>query len=130
MTWRGVGTDLLDVLTALDLDAVHAVGLSYGGAVVQSAAVLAPERFASLGLLATTDQPSPAFADRAYAAEEYGMAAQLAPTLTRWFTPAGLAVDDWGVRYARERVLRDEVADWAGAWRAFLTSRCASTTRS
>ncbi|HEY4018542.1 MAG TPA: alpha/beta fold hydrolase [Pseudonocardiaceae bacterium] len=115
-----VGTDLLDVLTALDLDAVHAVGLSYGGGVVQSAAVLAPERFASLSLLATTDQPFDAFADRAYAAEEEGMTAQIAPTLTRWFTPAGLAVNGWGVRYAREQVQRADVTDWAGAWRAFI----------
>jgi 3-oxoadipate enol-lactonase len=48
------------------------------------------------------------------------MAAQVGPTLTRWFTPAGLAVNDWGVRYARERVLRNDVTDWAGAWRAFV----------
>jgi 3-oxoadipate enol-lactonase len=115
-----LGADLLALLDALDLDAVHAVGLSYGGAIVQSAAVAAPERFASLGLLATTDEPSPAFAGRADAAEAEGLAAQIAPTLTRWFTANALATNDWGVRYARDRVLHDEVADWAGAWRAFL----------
>ena len=47
------------------------------------------------------------------------MAAQVVPSLTRWFTPAALALDGWGVRYARERVLRDTPADWAAAWRAF-----------
>ena len=114
-----LGADLIDLLDALDLDTVHAVGLSYGGAVVQSAAVRAPGRFASLSLLATTDTPFPAFADRARLAEEEGLVAQVGPTLTRWFTPTALAVNAWGVRYARERVLRDEVADWAGAWRAF-----------
>jgi len=30
-----------------------------------------------------------------------------------------LAEDGWGVRYARERVLRSDPADWAAAWRAF-----------
>ncbi len=114
-----LGTDLLDLLDALDLDIVHAVGLSYGGGVVQSAAVRAPERFASLSLLATTDTPFPAFAERARIAEEEGLVAQVGPTLIRWFTPTALAVNAWGVRYARERVLRDDVTDWAGAWRAF-----------
>jgi 3-oxoadipate enol-lactonase len=115
-----LGADLLALLDALDLDTVHAVGLSYGGAVVQSAAVAAPERFDSLGLLATTDAPSPLFAGRAEAVEREGIAAQIAPTLTRWFTPAALANNDWGVRYARERLLHDDVADWAGSWRASL----------
>jgi 3-oxoadipate enol-lactonase len=47
------------------------------------------------------------------------MAAQVVPSLTRWFTPEGLAEGGWGVRYARELVLRGHVTDWAGAWRAF-----------
>jgi 3-oxoadipate enol-lactonase len=47
------------------------------------------------------------------------MAAQVIPSLTRWFTPSALAVNDWGVRYARECVLRGHPTDWAGAWRAF-----------
>lgn len=115
-----LGADLVALLDALDLNTAHAVGLSYGGAIVQSAAVAAPERFASLGLLATTDEPSPVFADRAAAAERDGMAAQIASTLTRWFTPAALANNDWGVRYARDRTLHDEAGDVAGAWRAFL----------
>ena len=33
--------------------------------------------------------------------------------------PAALALDGWGVRYARERVLRDTSTEWAAAWRAF-----------
>ena len=47
------------------------------------------------------------------------MPAQVVPSLTRWFTPAALALDGWGVRYARERVLRGNATDWAAAWRAF-----------
>ena len=115
-----LGADLLDLLDALDLDTVHAVGLSYGGAVVQSAAVAAPARFASLGLLASTDAPSPVFAERAKAIEEQGLAAQVAPTLIRWFTPLALAANDAGVRYARERLRYDNAEDVAGAWQAFL----------
>jgi 3-oxoadipate enol-lactonase len=47
------------------------------------------------------------------------MAAQVVPSLTRWFTPAALATDPWGVRYARERVLHGTAVDWAAAWRSF-----------
>jgi 3-oxoadipate enol-lactonase len=95
------------------------VGLSYGGGIAQTAAVAHPERFASLALLATTDHPFTAFEARARSAEVDGMAEQVVPSLTRWFTSAALAVDPWGVRYARERVLRGSAVDWAAAWRAF-----------
>lgn len=118
-TMADTAADLVGVLDALGLEQAHVVGLSYGGGIAQTAAVAHPERLLSLALLATTDHPFTAFEGRARAAETEGMAAQVVPSLTRWFTPAGLAVDGWGVRYARERVLRGEVADWAAAWRAF-----------
>jgi 3-oxoadipate enol-lactonase len=47
------------------------------------------------------------------------MAAQVIPSLTRWFTPDALAANGRGVRYARERVLRGNPTDWAATWRAF-----------
>jgi 3-oxoadipate enol-lactonase len=114
-----LGADLLSVLDALGLERAHVVGLSYGGGVAQAAAVTAPDRFASLSLLATTGHPFDAFEGRAVAAEQEGMAAQVIPSMTRWFTPAALAVNGWGVRYARECVLRTAATDWSGAWRAF-----------
>jgi 3-oxoadipate enol-lactonase len=120
-TMADTAADLIGVLDALGLDRAHVVGLSYGGGIAQTAAVAHPERFASLSLLATTDHPFAAFEDRARRAEVDGMAAQVVPSLTRWFTPAALAADGWAVRYARERVLRGNPVDWAGAWRAFQT---------
>lgn len=111
--------DLIGVLDALGLDRAHVVGLSYGGGIAQAAAIAHPERFASLSLLATTDFPFGAFEDRARSAEVDGMRAQIVPSLTRWFTPAALATDEWGVRYARECVLRGDPVDWAAAWRSF-----------
>lgn len=118
-TMDDTAADMLAVLDALGLDQAHVAGLSYGGGIAQTAAVAHPERFASLALLATTDHPFETFEGRARAGEVEGMAAQVVPTLTRWFTPGALAVNDWGVRYARERVLRAYPADWAAAWRAF-----------
>jgi 3-oxoadipate enol-lactonase len=79
-----------------------------------------PWTVASLALLATTDHPFEAFEARARSAETDGMPAQVVPSLTRWFTPEALAVNGWGVRYARERVLRGDPVDWAAAWRSFM----------
>jgi 3-oxoadipate enol-lactonase len=119
-TTKDTAKDLVDVLDALGLERAHIVGLSYGGGIAQAAAVAYPERFASLALLATTDlTPTEALESRARAGETEGMAAQIAPTLTRWFTPEALAENGWGVQYARERIRRANPADWAGAWRAF-----------
>jgi 3-oxoadipate enol-lactonase len=118
-TMADTAADLIAVLDALELERAHVVGLSYGGGIAQTAAVSRPERFASLALLATTDHPFDSFEARARSGETDGMEAQLVPSLTRWFTPAALAVDGWGVRYARERVRRGEPRDWAASWRAF-----------
>ena len=119
-TMADTAADLIGVLDALDVDRAHVVGLSYGGGIAQTAAVAHPERFASLALLATTDHPFDAFESRARSAATDGMPAQVVPSLTRWFTPEALAINGWGVRYARERVLRDHPTDWAAAWRAFI----------
>jgi 3-oxoadipate enol-lactonase len=109
--------DLVGVLDGLGLERAQVVGLSYGGAIAQTAAVAYPERFAALALLATTDQPFPdVFEERARSAETDGMEAQLEPSLARWFTPE--AVDSWGARYARECLLRTEPENWAAAWRS------------
>ena len=118
-TMAEAAADLLGVLDALGLHRAHVVGLSYGGGIAQTAAVGHPERFASLALLATTDHPFDAFEGRARSGETEGMAAQIVPSLTRWFTPGALALDGWGVRYARERILRGDPRDWAASWRAF-----------
>lgn len=114
--------DLVGVLDALGLDRAHIAGLSFGGAIAQAAAVTVPERFASLSLLGTSDAINEEMLEgRAVAGETEGMAAQIPGTLTRWFTTDALAVNGWGVQYARERLVRANPQDWAGAWRAFKT---------
>jgi 3-oxoadipate enol-lactonase len=111
--------DLIEVLAALGLERAHLVGLSYGGAIAQTFAVCHPESVLSLTLVATTDQPFESFAQRAEAVEVDGVSAQVATSLPRWFTPEGLAENRWGVRYARECVLRGDPAQVAAAWRSF-----------
>lgn len=111
--------DLLEVLAAEDLDRAHVVGLSYGGGIAQTFAVRHPDAVLSLTLAATTDQPFESFGQRAAAVESQGPAAQVAASLTRWFTPEALAENRWGVRYARECILRGDPAQVAAAWRSF-----------
>lgn len=111
--------DLCEVLAAVGAPDAHVVGLSYGGGVAQTFAVHHPEALLSLALVATTDEPFESFAERAAAVEEDGVVAQVAPSLTRWFTPAALAENGWGVRYARECVLRGDPHQVAAAWRSF-----------
>lgn len=118
-TMDRVADDLFEVMDALGLARAHVVGLSYGGGIAQTAALRGPERFESLALLATTDYPFDTFEARARSGEVDGMEAQVVPSLTRWFTPAALATNAWGVRYAREQVRRGDPAHWAAAWRAF-----------
>lgn len=111
--------DLRDVLAAVGLDGAHIVGLSYGGGVAQTFAARHPGSVHSLTLAATTGRPFDAFTERAEAVELDGTAAQVGSSLARWFTPEGLAENRWGVRYARECVLRGDPAQVAAAWRSF-----------
>ncbi len=120
-TMNDLAADLLAVMDALGLDRAHVVGLSYGGGIVQTAATLTHERFESMTLMATTNVAFEAFEGRARSIENHGMAAQVAPSLVRWFTPDALAVNDWGVRYARDCLLRGDPGHAAAAWRAFAT---------
>lgn len=110
--------DLICLLDRLGLPKAHLVGLSLGGSILQNVALQHPDRVASLTIVASTAWKSDAFEARAAAAESQGIAAQIAPTLTRWFTPDALANNGWGVRYARDRIQRAFVSDWAAAWRA------------
>jgi 3-oxoadipate enol-lactonase len=111
-------TDLERLLDVLGLPTVHLTGLSLGGSIAQVFGLTRPSRLVGLDLIATVAETQPAFAERAAAAERDGMAGVLAGTLTRWFTPAALAVNGWPVRYARDLVQRTDVCNWAASWRA------------
>ena len=110
--------DLERLLDQLGVPTVHLAGLSLGGSIAQVFALTRPTRLVALDLVATVAEGQPAFADRATAAERDGMSGVLAGTLTRWFTPAALAVNGWPVRYARDLVERTDVSNWAASWRA------------
>ena len=110
--------DAARLLDALEVDRVDVYGASYGGAVAQHFALAHPDRVRALGLIATGAwSPRETLQERARRAELHGMAAQVAESLHRWFLPDSIAENGWAVRYARAKVLRARVEDWAASWR-------------
>lgn len=114
-----LANDLVLLMDELGLKRAHIGGLSLGGAIAQSMALDHPDRVASLAVLGTVGRaPREKFEARAEDAEREGMPAQVAPSLLRWLTPEEVAENSWYVRYARERIIRAQVPNWASAWRA------------
>ncbi|MFI2464611.1 3-oxoadipate enol-lactonase [Nocardia sp. NPDC019323] len=84
-----LGADALALLDALDLDSVHFVGLSLGGAVGQWLAAHHPARVRSLTLLCTAAVflPAQGWIDRAATVRADGVASIAGAVVGRWFTP-------------------------------------------
>ncbi|KRA83690.1 alpha/beta fold hydrolase [Altererythrobacter sp. Root672] len=110
--------DLAELIQSLGTGPVHLAGLSLGGSIGLELALKHPELLSSLTVIAATAWSFPAFAERAHAADEQGLPAQIAPSLTRWFRPSDLATNNWGVRYARDCVERADLAGWRAGWNA------------
>ena len=111
--------DLLDLANRLKLEKFHLAGLSLGGNVALQFALDHPDRVKCLNVVASSVHGNKdLYLQRAHEVEKHGPESQLAGTLTRWFTPEWLALNGWGVRYARERILRSMIENYAGAWRA------------
>ena len=82
--------DVLGLMDALDVERAHFCGISMGGMIAQHVALAAPERVDRLVLVSTTSGYPPTskalWAERIALVRASGMAAQVAPTLERWFT--------------------------------------------
>ena len=87
--------DVVALLDSLELESVHLVGLSLGGAVSQWIAAHRPTRVDTLTLLCTSPQFAPAqpWIERAQTVRTDGIASIAAAVVGRWFTP-GLAESD------------------------------------
>ncbi len=113
--------DLAALIETLGSGPVHLAGLSLGGTIALQLAIERPELLASLSVVAATAWSFPAFGERKEAAERDGVAAQIAPSLTRWFRSEDLACNGWAVRYARDCVDRAELSGWTAGWNALHT---------
>lgn len=94
------------------------VGCSLGSMVAQHVAVERPDLVRSLVLACGAGRTSAEAArQRAAAARAGGMTAVLPSTLERWLTPDALGDDGHpGVRYVRDRLLRDDPEVFASYW--------------
>lgn len=100
--------DLFEILAAAGLDAAHVVGLSYGGGIAQTFAARHPH--------------GPPVRLLRSASRRGGEGGRRCPGRTvahALVSPEALAENRWGVRYARETVLRGDAGQVAAAWRAF-----------
>lgn len=93
ITIDDLADDLLGLLDALAIERVHLVGLSLGGMTAQALASRAPDRLASLTLIATAARaPNPGgFAERAALVRAKGMGPVVDTVRRLWFTPDFLA---------------------------------------
>jgi 3-oxoadipate enol-lactonase len=108
-----LGADLLAVLDACGAHDAHLVGHSWGGQIVQAAALAAPERVRRLSLVCTRSGPFPAFADLAVAVRA-GTARPL-DSMGRWFTAAELAQAGPAVEQVTALLHRADPDVWADA---------------
>lgn len=117
-TLTELAADLFGLLASLDIQRTHFAGLSMGGMIGQTFALNHPGVLASLILADTSSRRAPngaqLWGDRIKVAKAQGMAALVAPTLSRWFTdPYRAAHPDVMQRFG-ERIASTPVAGYAG----------------
>ena len=112
--------DVHVLLGALGFAPAAIAGFSFGGMVAQHLALKYPQDANALVICACPSTLAPEnrmiAAERGAQAERGGLDAILEATLDRWFTPEFRA--SGAADAARERLLSDNVAAWAQAWRA------------
>ena len=113
------------VLATMDVAGIERCvlgGLSMGGGIAQRLVLDAPDRVEALILVSTSpvfpDATRERFLTRAAVAEREGMAAVVAPSVARWFTPAWMAAHPEEVERTTATVLRMDPTDFARASRA------------
>ena len=117
-----LGDDAVALLDALDVEAVHWVGLSMGGMVGQNLALRHPTRLVSLVLCDTTSSiPEDArsmWVERIATAEKHGMEPLCESTMERWFTPDFLRSNPSEVRVIRDQFLQTPTSGYVGCCQA------------
>lgn len=110
------------VLDALRIDDASLVGLSFGGMVAQAFALRYPERVRALVLAHTSARTVEAvkgiWEGRVAQFEKEGMAAQVTPTLERWFTRAFAESSPLTLAWLARQILRTTNKGYVSAIRA------------
>ena len=107
-TLEMLAEDVVALLDALDIDAVHFVGLSIGGMIGQGFALSHADRLESLVLCDTSAvmpaEAQPILQQRIALARQNGMADQVDGILERWFTPTYLRANPPEVEMIRQQI--------------------------
>jgi len=110
--------DAVSLLNALDIDAVHFVGLSIGGMIGQGLDLNHTDRLKSFTLCDTSAiMPAEAqtiLQERIDAARANGMEDQVDGTLERWFTPQYLEENPPEVEMIRKQIAATPLAGYLG----------------
>ena len=89
-TLETLAEDLFALLDALDIESTHYVGLSMGGMIGQTAALMDQGRFRTLALCDTSSripaEARPVWDERIATARGQGMEPLVEPTIERWFS--------------------------------------------
>ena len=115
--------DIHQTLVAVGWLPTAVVGFSFGGMLAQTLALSYPDDVRSLVVAACASTFAPEararIEERGRIAAVDGMAAVVDTTLTRWFSDSFLSSS--AVGRVRERLLNDEPASWARAWKAIAS---------
>jgi 3-oxoadipate enol-lactonase len=117
-TLEAMADDLRALVSHLDIQRLHFVGLSMGGMIGQTFAIKYPGVFSSLALADTTSrypaEAAPLWQERIRTAETKGMEPLVQPTLERWFTAPFREKNAEIVRKIATAISTTPVAGYAG----------------
>ena len=121
-TMEMLASDAAALFDVLEIEKVHFMGISMGGMIGQTLALMHPEKVASLILCDTTsmvpEAMQPVWEERITTAREKGMAAMVDETLARWFSPAFFENNPEAIARIREIILKTPVPGFVGCSRA------------
>jgi 3-oxoadipate enol-lactonase len=121
-TLEMLAADLIGLLDGLAISRAHIMGISMGGMVAQTLALMRPERILSLILCDTTasmpKEHAPLWEERIQTAEQGGMAALAGATLDRWLSADFQKNHPERTRQIMEIVTNTPVPGFAGSARA------------
>lgn len=119
-TFDGIVAAIVRLLGVAGGWPVHVVGISVGGMIAQTLALTHPALVRSLTLIGTACSFSEAVRSgmraRASSVRAHGMAAVLASSLERWFTPATIARRPDLIERVTRTILADDAAIHAAMW--------------
>jgi 3-oxoadipate enol-lactonase len=133
-TLESMAEDLAGLLRSLNVSETHFVGLSMGGMIGMTFALLYPGVFKSLVLCDTTSrippEAGPVWAERIQTASTQGMEALVQPTLKRWFTEPFMAARPDAMQRVGNMIRSTPVPGYVGCCHAISKLDCTDRLQS